>query len=50
MPGNTKTPRRPWQHSPGTATELKHPSAFAAVEVMVVRLAGNFIASRLARQ
>ena len=50
MPGNAKALRRAWQHSPGASAELEHPPAFAAVEVMVVRLAGNFIASRLAGQ
>jgi len=50
MPGNAKAPRRARQHSPGTTAEFEHPPAFAAVEVMVVRLAAHLITGGLARQ
>lgn len=50
MSSYTKTARRTWQCGGGTAAEFIHSPAFAAVKVMMVSLAGHFVASRLAGQ
>src|SRR6476620_12803840 len=45
--GNAKAARRPGQHGAGAAPELVHASTFAAVEMMMVGLAGDLVAGSL---
>jgi hypothetical protein len=50
MPRNAKTARWPRQDGAGTAAELIHPATFAAVKMVMVRLACHLVTSGLARQ
>jgi hypothetical protein len=50
MPRHAKATRWTRQDGTGTAAELIHPAAFAAVKMVVVRLACHLVTSGLARQ
>lgn len=50
MSGDAKAFRRARQDSAGTVAQFIHPSAFAAVKVMMVRLAGYLITCCLTGQ